>query len=225
MVALNLQSDNPANISQYQYVQRIGEFYKSIRNELGVSYLNKLNSFGDDSDARSKFLEREGISTELFSQSNELLAQSLTQNNLKTINTFDGILDLRNTINRLTAEKLEEIKLNDQKIIDTYFPPNISTLGNFVDEYITDYSGGTNSKKQLGDLLVAINDLTGGNEEHIAIFDVAIQNYLDTKDVTDSSFDTKSKFEIKKEDKDMKIKKRVYIKIQEKLELIPLKKG
>ena len=203
MVALNLQSDNPANISQYQYVQRIGEFYKSIRNELGVSYLNKLNSFGDDSDARSKFLEREGISTELFSQSNELLAQSLTQNNLKTINTFDGILDLRNTINRLTAEKLEEIKLNDQKIIDTYFPPNISTLGNFVDEYITDYSGGTNSKKQLGDLLVAINDLTGGNEEHIAIFDVAIQNYLDTKDVTDSSFDTKSKFEIKKEDKEL----------------------
>ena len=207
-MALGLRSNNPADIGQYQYVQRIGSFYKEIRNELGDSYLNKMESFGEDTEARNEYLKSQGISEDRFGESNGSLAQTLTQSNLADITTFEGVLNLRKTIDILRAEKITEKELSDQAIVDTYFPPNVAPLSEFVDEYVTDYGGGHNTRKQIAELALAIDHLTGGTQEHIDIFDDAIDKYLETKDITDivkkeSKFQVTTKIkEAKKEEVD-----------------------
>ena len=204
MMALELRSDNPADINQYQYVQRIGSFYKQIRDELGDSYLNKLKSFGDDSDgleARNEYLTEQGISEDLHGGTSESLAQTLTQSNLADITTFDQVLDLRKTIDILRAEKITERELSDQAIVATYLPPNVMPIHEFVDQYVTDYSGSPNTKAQETQLFQAVDNLTGGDKEHSLLIMKQVEKYLDTKDVTDT-VKKESKFQTVTEQKE-----------------------
>jgi len=206
MMALELRSDNPADINQYQYVQRIGSFYKQIRDELGDSYLNKLKSFGDDSDgleARNEYLTEQGISEDLHGGTSESLAQTLTQSNLADITTFDQVLGLRKTIDILRAEKITERELSDQAIVNTYLPANVMPIHEFVDQYVTDYSGSPNSKKQEEQLFAAVDNLTGGDKEHSVLIMKQADKYLDTKDIEDITKE-KSKFQVSTEFKEEK---------------------
>lgn len=198
--ALQLSTNNPYDIDAMDYAFKMGTFYKTIRKDLGTNYLTALDSFGENQETRNSFLSDNRIDKEFWGESNDQLAQRMAQNILSDRTTFTGLFNLRKQIDSAVAGKVEAKVEADRQIVDTYFPPNVATLSEFVDEYITDYSGGNITQKQMGDLAFAVAKLTGGNEEHIDILDDAIDEYLKTKDVSDTT-DDKSKFEIRTEEK------------------------
>ena len=168
--------------------------------------MNKLKSYGSDSDgleARNEYLTGQGISEDLHGGTNESLAQTLTQSNLADITTFDQVLDLRKTIDILRAEKITERELSDQAIVATYLPPNVMPIHEFVDQYVTDYSGGPNTRAQETQLFQAVDNLTGGDKEHSLLIMKQVEKYLDTKDIVDIT-EEKSKFQVSTEVKKTK---------------------
>ena len=208
--ALQLSTNNPYDIDAMDYAFKMGTFYKAIRKDLGTNYLTALDSFGEDEETRNSFLSDNRIDEEFWGESNDQLAQRMAQNILSDRTTFAGLFNLRKQIDSARAGKVEEKVEADRQIVDTYFPPNVATLSEFVDNYITDYGGGNRTQKQIADLAFAITELTGGNEEHIDILDAAIDEYLKTKDVTDSItseslFETSQakKLELEKEETDL----------------------
>jgi hypothetical protein len=76
----------------------------------------------------------------------------------------------------------------------------------FVDQYVTDYSGSPNTNKQMEDLSSAVFSLTNGNEDHMDILEKAIDKYLETK--TDlGAIDKESKFQVKIEEREKEEKR------------------
>ena len=69
--------------------------------------------------------------------------------------------------------------MSNQAIVNTYLPANVMPIHEFVDQYVTDYSGGHNTDKQMEDLASAIVNLTNGDEYHISIIDAAADKYIE----------------------------------------------
>ena len=195
---------NSGTVDEANFVNRVAEYFKTIRQDLAQNEILKINSLstktfkdseGNKTSELQQYAEANGVEEDIDEVN--VMASRITDNNIqRDITTLDELLEVgaamkeRRTV--ATTTKKSKADREERESVSNYFPPmgDIKTEDSF-ESFIDNYVNDPNSEEQVDDLIYAINNLTSEQDERDSLFRQA-RKYLEGDKTEEYPYDKQS---------------------------------
>lgn len=195
---------NSETVDEANFVNRVAEYFKTIRQDLAQNEILKINSLstetfkdseGNKTSERQQYAEANGVEENIDAVN--VMASRITDNNIqRDITTLDELLEVgaamkeRRTVAMTTRKSKADRE--ERETVSNYFPQmgDIKTEDSF-ESFIDNYVNDPNSDEQVDDLIYAINNLTSEEDERKSLL-IQARKYLEGDKTEEYSYDKQS---------------------------------